>query len=42
VLLLPVIVLVTQRSGLKLMRVAIPALAGLSVLHGLIPPHPVR
>ena len=40
VLLLPVIVLVTQRSELKLMRVAIPALAGLSVLHGLIPPHP--
>lgn len=40
VLLLPVIVLVTQRSQLKLMRVAIPALAGLSVLHGLIPPHP--
>jgi gluconate:H+ symporter, GntP family len=40
VLLLPVIVLVTLRSDLKLMRVAIPALAGLSVLHGLIPPHP--
>ncbi|GAA5191494.1 gluconate:H+ symporter [Rugosimonospora acidiphila] len=40
VLLLPVIVLVAQRSGLRLMRVAIPALAGLSVLHGLIPPHP--
>jgi GntP family gluconate:H+ symporter len=40
VLLLPVIVLVTQRSQLRLMRVAIPALAGLSVLHGLIPPHP--
>jgi GntP family gluconate:H+ symporter len=40
VLLLPVIVLVTQRSGSKLMRIAIPALAGLSVLHGLIPPHP--
>ena len=40
VLLLPVIVLVAKRSGLKLMRVAIPALAGLSVLHGLIPPHP--
>jgi GntP family gluconate:H+ symporter len=40
VLLLPVIVLVTRRSGLPLMRVAIPALAGLSVLHGLIPPHP--
>ncbi|MDQ6850047.1 MAG: GntP family permease [Actinomycetota bacterium] len=40
VLLLPVIVLVTKRSELPLMRVAIPALAGLSVLHGLIPPHP--
>ncbi len=40
VLLLPVIVLVAHRSGLKLMRIAIPALAGLSVLHGLIPPHP--
>jgi GntP family gluconate:H+ symporter len=40
VLLLPVIVLVTKKSGLPLMRVAIPALAGLSCLHGLIPPHP--
>jgi gluconate:H+ symporter, GntP family len=40
VLLLPVIVLVAQRSELRLMRVAIPALAGLSVLHGLVPPHP--
>lgn len=40
VLLLPVIVLVTQRSQMKLMRIAIPALAGLSVLHGLVPPHP--
>jgi GntP family gluconate:H+ symporter len=40
VLLLPVIVLVAQRSQLRLMRVAIPALAALSVLHGLIPPHP--
>jgi GntP family gluconate:H+ symporter len=40
VLLIPVIVLVAQRAKLRLMRVAIPALAGLSVLHGLIPPHP--
>ena len=40
VLLLPVIVLVAKRSELPLMRVAIPALAGLSVLHGLVPPHP--
>ncbi len=40
VLLLPVIVLVAKRADVPLMRVAIPALAGLSVLHGLIPPHP--
>lgn len=40
VLLLPVIVLIAHRSELRLMRIAIPALAGLSVLHGLIPPHP--
>ena len=40
VLLLPVIIAVAHRSGLRLMRVAIPALAGLSALHGLVPPHP--
>jgi GntP family gluconate:H+ symporter len=40
VLLLPVIVLVARRTQLPLMRVAIPALAGLSILHGLVPPHP--
>ncbi len=40
VLMIPVIVLLTERSHLKLMRVAIPALAALSVLHGLVPPHP--
>jgi GntP family gluconate:H+ symporter len=40
VLLIPVILLVTRRSGLPLMRIGIPALAGLSVMHGLVPPHP--
>jgi GntP family gluconate:H+ symporter len=40
VLLLPVIVLIAHRSDYPLMRIAIPALAGLSALHGLIPPHP--
>ena len=40
VLLMPVILLVSIRSGLSLMRVGIPALAGLSVMHGLVPPHP--
>ena len=40
VLLLPIIVLTARKAELPLMRVAIPALAGLSALHGLIPPHP--
>jgi GntP family gluconate:H+ symporter len=40
VLLMPVIVLVSRRANLPLMRVGIPALAGLSVMHGLVPPHP--
>lgn len=40
VLLIPVIILVARRSGLALMRIAIPTLAGLSVMHGLVPPHP--
>jgi gluconate:H+ symporter, GntP family len=40
VLLVPVVLLVAKRSGRPLMLVGIPALAGLSVLHGLVPPHP--
>ncbi|NMH97493.1 GntP family permease [Pseudonocardia acidicola] len=40
VLLMPVIFLVARRSGLSLIRVGIPALAGLSAMHGLVPPHP--
>ncbi|WP_214410249.1 GntT/GntP/DsdX family permease [Sphaerisporangium fuscum] len=40
VLLMPVIFLVSRRSGLSLIRVGISALAGLSVMHGLVPPHP--
>ncbi|MEU4408559.1 gluconate:H+ symporter [Streptosporangium sp. NPDC023963] len=40
VLLMPVIFLVSRRSGVSLIRVGIPALAGLSVMHGLVPPHP--
>ena len=40
VLLVPVVVLVAQRTGVSLMKIGIPALAGLSVLHGLVPPHP--
>lgn len=40
VLLMPVIYLVARRSGLSLVTVGIPALAGLSAMHGLVPPHP--
>lgn len=40
VLLMPVIILVARRSGLALMRIAIPTLAGLSAMHALVPPHP--
>ncbi|HEV3139883.1 MAG TPA: gluconate:H+ symporter [Vicinamibacterales bacterium] len=40
VLLVPIILLVAQRLDVPPMRVGIPALAGLSVLHGLVPPHP--
>jgi GntP family gluconate:H+ symporter len=40
VLLMPVIILMTRRSGSSIVRVGIPALAGLSVMHGLVPPHP--
>lgn len=40
VLLIPVVLLVAKRGGHSLMRIGIPALAGLSVMHGLVPPHP--
>ncbi|HEV7655868.1 MAG TPA: SLC13 family permease [Mycobacteriales bacterium] len=40
VLLIPIVLLVARRTDQPLMRVGIPALAGLSVLHGFIPPHP--
>jgi gluconate:H+ symporter, GntP family len=40
VLLIPIVLLVARRSGQPVLRVGIPALAGLSVLHGFIPPHP--
>ncbi len=40
VILVPIVVMVARRSGHRLILVGIPALAGLSVLHGLVPPHP--
>ena len=40
VLLMPVIYLVARRARLSLVTVGIPALAGLSAMHGFVPPHP--
>jgi len=40
VLLMPVIYLVARRAQLSLITVGIPALAGLSAMHGFVPPHP--
>jgi GntP family gluconate:H+ symporter len=40
VLLIPLVFIVARRSGVSLVKVGIPLLAGLSVVHGLVPPHP--
>ncbi|HZU84955.1 MAG TPA: gluconate:H+ symporter [Polyangiaceae bacterium] len=40
VLLMPVIAVMSRRTGASILRVGIPALAALSVCHGLVPPHP--
>ncbi|WP_424184448.1 gluconate:H+ symporter [Actinokineospora sp. G85] len=40
VMLIPVVLLAARRARVNVMLLGIPALAGLSVLHGLVPPHP--
>ncbi|RAS67118.1 GntP family gluconate:H+ symporter [Lentzea atacamensis] len=40
VLIMPVVLLISRRSGVSLIQLGIPALAGLSAMHGLVPPHP--
>jgi GntP family gluconate:H+ symporter len=40
VLLVPIVLLAALNTRQPVLRVGIPALAGLSVLHGLVPPHP--
>jgi GntP family gluconate:H+ symporter len=40
VLLMPVIFLVAKRSQRSIIALGIPALAGLSAMHGFVPPHP--
>ncbi len=40
VLLIPIVFTVAKRTGVSLLLVGLPMLVGLSVVHGLIPPHP--
>ena len=40
VLLAPLVFIVARRSGVSLIKIGIPLLAGLSVVHGMVPPHP--
>ncbi len=42
VLLIPIVLLVAKRAKVPVILVGIPALAGLSALHGLVPHTPVR
>jgi GntP family gluconate:H+ symporter len=40
VLLMPLVFIMAKRVDMPLVKIAIPLLAGLSVVHGLVPPHP--
>ncbi len=40
VLLIPLVFTIARRTGMSLVMVGLPLVAGLSVVHGLVPPHP--
>lgn len=40
VLLIPLVFTVARRTGMSLIKIGIPLVAGLSVVHGMVPPHP--
>jgi GntP family gluconate:H+ symporter len=40
VLLVPLVFTLARRTGLSLVKIGLPLVAGLSVVHGLVPPHP--
>ncbi|OZI71233.1 gluconate:H+ symporter [Bordetella genomosp. 12] len=40
VMVVPIIFVMARRSGLPILAVGIPALAGMTTLHALVPPHP--
>src|SRR5215213_5265688 len=40
VLLVPLVFTIARRTGISLIKIGIPLVAGLSVVHGMLPPHP--
>jgi GntP family gluconate:H+ symporter len=40
VLLIPLVFTIARSTGISLVKIGIPLVAGLSVVHGLVPPHP--
>lgn len=40
VLLIPLVFTIARRTGLSLVKIGLPLVAGLSVVHGMLPPHP--
>src|SRR5450759_4566531 len=40
VLLIPLVFTIARRTGMSVIKIGIPLVAGLSVVHGMLPPHP--
>jgi GntP family gluconate:H+ symporter len=40
ILLIPLVFTIARRTGMSLVKIGIPLVAGLSVVHGMLPPHP--
>ncbi|HUC92811.1 MAG TPA: GntP family permease [Paenibacillus sp.] len=40
VLLIPLVFTIARQTGMSLVKIGVPLVAGLSVVHGLVPPHP--
>ncbi|MEC0213831.1 GntP family permease [Paenibacillus ehimensis] len=40
ILLIPIVFIVARKTNMSLLQIGIPLLAGLSTVHGLVPPHP--
>ncbi|RAP75892.1 GntP family permease [Paenibacillus montanisoli] len=40
ILLIPIVFIVARKTRMSLLQIGIPVLAGLSTVHGLVPPHP--